>query len=144
MGVCWSALTAAGGEQPFSALRHPRRRAVPMALPKGPAQEQLEKLDAVFGPEYFEHGRLLVTVARDVAGTMKVAHKLQSRLNESLGAVVEVIFEHVKHELWSRLHEATATVGLHKGPEVPECQVTQIPEGIRQNPYQRERLPTLV
>lgn len=114
-----------------------------MALPKGPAQEQLEKLDAVFGPEYFEHGRLVLTVARDVAGTMKVAHKLQQRLNDSLGAVVEVIFEHVKHELWSRLHEATSTVGLHKGPEVPECQVTQIPEGIRLNPYQRERLPTL-
>mmetsp|Transcript_57901 Transcript_57901/g.147002 ORF Transcript_57901/g.147002 Transcript_57901/m.147002 type:complete len:399 (-) Transcript_57901:117-1313(-) len=114
-----------------------------MALPKGPAQELLENLDSVFGPEYFEHGRLLITVARDVAGAMKVAHRLQSRINESLGAMVEIIFEHVKHELWSKLHEATATVGLHKGAEVPECQVTHIPDGIRTNPYQRERLPTL-
>lgn len=112
-------------------------------LPKGPAQSHLEKLDAVFGPEYFEHGRLVLTVARDVAGTLKVAHRLQSRLHESLGAVVEIIFEHVKHELWSRLHEATNVTGLHKGAEVPECQVTHIPEGIRLNPYQREHLPTL-
>lgn len=113
------------------------------SMPKGPAQEHLEKLDAVFGPEYFEHGRIVLTVARDVPGTMKVAHKLQSRLHESLGAVVEVIFEHVKHELWSRLHEATNVTGLQKGAEVPECQVTFIPDGIRENPYQREHLPTL-
>mmetsp|Transcript_69532 Transcript_69532/g.213160 ORF Transcript_69532/g.213160 Transcript_69532/m.213160 type:complete len:406 (-) Transcript_69532:23-1240(-) len=114
-----------------------------MALPKGPAQQQLEKLDAVFGPAYFRHARLVVTVARDVAGAMKVAHKLQAKLNEQLGPMVEVIFEHVKHELWVRLHDAAATVGLRKGPEVPECQVTKIPEGIRANPYQRECLPTL-
>jgi len=118
---------------------------IPMALslPKGPAQELLEQLDGVFGPEFFEHGRLIITVARDVGTAMKVGHKLQGKLHESLGTMVEIIFEHVKHELWARLHEASATVGLQKGPEVPECQVTQIPEGIRENPYRRERLPTL-
>lgn len=112
------------------------------SLPRAPAQEHLERLDSVFGPEYFEHGRLIITVARDIPGVMKVAHKVQSRLHESLGSVVEIIFEHVKHELWSRLHEATNVTGLQKGSEVPECQVTHIPDGIRQNPYQREHLPT--
>lgn len=113
-----------------------------MALPKSPTQELLQRLDSVFGPEYFEHGRLILTVARDVPGVMKVAHKLQNRINETLGSVVEVIVEHVKHEFWSRLHEASANVGLYKGAEVPECQVTHIPDGIRVNPYQRENLPT--
>jgi len=112
-------------------------------LPKGPTKEHLERLDAIFGPAYFEHGRLVMTVARDIPGAMKVAHKLQSRLHEALGSVIEIIFEHVKHEMWARLHEATNVTGLHKGGEVPECQVTNIPEGIRQSPYQREHLPTL-
>mmetsp|Transcript_55526 Transcript_55526/g.125157 ORF Transcript_55526/g.125157 Transcript_55526/m.125157 type:complete len:397 (-) Transcript_55526:81-1271(-) len=112
-------------------------------LPKGPAQEHLEKLDKVFGPEYFEHGRLVITVARDVTGMMKIAHKLQAKVNESFGAVVEVILEHVKYEWWAKLHETTATVGLKKGQEVPDCQVTEIPEGIRHHPYKRDHLPTL-
>merc|ERR1719188_2315856 len=110
---------------------------------KGPAQAQLQKLDSVFGPEYFEHGRLVLTVARDVAGMMKVGHKLQSKVNEQLGAVVEVIMEHVKHEMWAKLHDTTQTVGLYKGNEVPDCQVTDIPAGIREHPYKREHLPTL-
>jgi len=64
-------------------------------------------------------------------------------VNESFGAVVEVIMEHVKYEWWLKLHETTTTVGLHKGQEVPDCQVTDIPEGIRQHPYKRNHLPTL-
>eukprot|EP00406_Dinophysis_acuminata_P080222 CAMPEP_0179250626 /NCGR_PEP_ID=MMETSP0797-20121207/21267_1 /TAXON_ID=47934 /ORGANISM="Dinophysis acuminata, Strain DAEP01" /LENGTH=458 /DNA_ID=CAMNT_0020958373 /DNA_START=63 /DNA_END=1437 /DNA_ORIENTATION=- len=114
-----------------------------MSLPKGPAQQQLDRLDEVFGPEYFEHGRLILTVARDIAGMMKIAHKIQSRVHSEFGAVVEVIIEHVKHEWWAKLHETTTTLGMHKGPEVPECQVTEIPEGIRMHPYKREHLPTL-
>lgn len=113
------------------------------SLPKAPAQEHVDKLNKVFGPEYFEHGRLVMTVARDITGMMKIAHKLQAKVNESFGAVVEVIMEHVKYEWWAKLHETTATVGLHKGPEVPDCQVTDIPEGIRHHPYKRDHLPTL-
>jgi hypothetical protein len=74
---------------------------------------------------------------------MKVAHKLQGKVNESFGAVVEVIMEHVKHEWWLKLHETTTTVGLHKGAEVPDVQVTHIPDGIRVHPYKRDRMPTL-
>uniref|UniRef100_A0A7S4QZP6 Uncharacterized protein n=1 Tax=Alexandrium monilatum TaxID=311494 RepID=A0A7S4QZP6_9DINO len=113
------------------------------ALPKGPAQQHVDMLDKVFGPEYFDHGRLVLTVARDITGMMKVAHKLQAKVNGSLGAVVEVIMEHVKYEWWAKLHETTTTVGLHKGPEVPDCQVTDIPDGIRNHPYKRDHLPTL-
>lgn len=107
------------------------------------AREQLERLDAVFGPQYFESGRLVVTVARDLQGVMKVAHKLQSKVNEGFGGVVEVIMEHVKHEWWLKHHETTSAVGLHKGTEVPDVQVTDIPDGIRVHPYKRERMPTL-
>mmetsp|Transcript_98407 Transcript_98407/g.228207 ORF Transcript_98407/g.228207 Transcript_98407/m.228207 type:complete len:397 (+) Transcript_98407:79-1269(+) len=114
-----------------------------MPLPKGPAHEHLEMLDKVFGPEYFEQGRLLLTVARDIPGMMKIAHKLQAKVNESFGSTVEVIMEHVKYDWWAKLHESTATAGLHKGEEVPDCQVTQIPEGIRRHPYKRDYLPTL-
>lgn len=39
--------------------------------------------------------------------------------------------------------EATTTMGLEKGMEVPDCQVTDIPEGIRIHPYKRGHLPTL-
>mmetsp|Transcript_54198 Transcript_54198/g.87570 ORF Transcript_54198/g.87570 Transcript_54198/m.87570 type:complete len:407 (+) Transcript_54198:52-1272(+) len=113
------------------------------SLAKGPAQRQLEQLDAVFGPGYFEHGRLVFTVARDVAGVMKVAHRIQGKVNETLGAMVEVIMEHVKHEYWLKLHESSAQVGLQKGQEVPECQVTNIPDGVRVHPYRRDHLPTL-
>lgn len=110
--------------------------------PQSP-QEQLELLDKVFGPEYFENGRLVVTVARDIAGVMKVAHKLQGKINESFGAMVEVITEHVKLEWWTKLHESSNMVGLRKGDEVPECQVTHIPEGVRVPPYKRDAMPTL-
>lgn len=110
---------------------------------KPPVQQHLDRLDSVFGPEYFEQGRLVVTVARDINGVMKVAHKLQSKINESFGAVAEVIMEHVKHEWWMKLHDTVATVGLHKGEEVADCQVTAIPEGIRVHPYKRDHLPTL-
>ena len=34
-------------------------------------------MSQAFGPGYFEHGRLIFTVARDIPGMMKVAHKLQ-------------------------------------------------------------------
>jgi len=112
-------------------------------LPSAPAQQRLDMLNSVFGPSHFEHGRLVLTVARDVTGMMKLAHQLQARVNESFGAVVEVIMEHVKYEWWLKLHETTTTVGLHKGQEVPDCQVTNIPEGIRQHPYKRSHLPTL-
>mmetsp|Transcript_59480 Transcript_59480/g.128652 ORF Transcript_59480/g.128652 Transcript_59480/m.128652 type:complete len:402 (-) Transcript_59480:123-1328(-) len=109
----------------------------------GPAQQHLDALNEVFGPEYFQDGRLVITVARDVQGVMKVAHKLQSKVNSNFGAMVEVIMEHVKHEWWCRLHESTANVGLYKGQEVPDVQVTHIPEGIRVHPYKRDHLPTL-
>eukprot|EP00931_Biecheleriopsis_adriatica_P008773 TRINITY_DN109903_c0_g1_i1.p1 TRINITY_DN109903_c0_g1~~TRINITY_DN109903_c0_g1_i1.p1 ORF type:complete len:394 (-),score=85.70 TRINITY_DN109903_c0_g1_i1:96-1277(-) len=112
-------------------------------MAKGPAQLQLERLDEVFGPGYFEHGRLVFTICRDKAGVMKVAHRLQHKVNEILGAMVEVVMEHVKHELWLKLHEASSDCSLHKGMEVPECQVTDIPDGIREHPYRREHLPTL-
>mmetsp|Transcript_15542 Transcript_15542/g.36612 ORF Transcript_15542/g.36612 Transcript_15542/m.36612 type:complete len:400 (-) Transcript_15542:100-1299(-) len=113
------------------------------SAPKAPAQIQLEELDEVFGPGYFEHGRLIFTVARDVAGMMKVAHKLQQKTHEKLGSVVEIIMEHVKHELWLKLHESSTSCSLQKGQEVAEYQVTDIPDGIRQHPYRRDRLPTL-
>jgi len=109
----------------------------------GPAQLQLDQLQKVFGPEYFQRGRLVLTVARDLPGVMKVAHKFQAKVNESFGAVVEVIMEHVKHEWWLKLHETTTTVGLQKGNEVPDVQVTSIPEGIRVHPYKRGAMPTL-
>lgn len=105
--------------------------------------EQLQQLETIFGPEYFQHGRLVITAARDLQGVMKVARRLQSKANENFGAMVEVIMEHVKHELWVKLHETTTTMGLQKGQELPECQVTQIPDGIRVHPYQRDHLPTL-
>jgi len=113
-------------------------------LPKGPAQQHLSLLDGVFGPEtYFQHARMVITVARDLTGVMKVAHKLQGKINESFGGVVEVFMEHVKQELWLKLHETTTTMGLQKGMEVPDCQVTHIPDGIRVHPYKRDHLPTL-
>lgn len=111
--------------------------------PKGPAQQQLDMLDSVFGPDYFEQGRLVVTVARDLPGLMKVAHKLQAKVNEGFGGIVEVIMEHIKYEWWLKLHETTTTVGLHKGQEVSDVQVTNIPDGIRVHPYKREHMPTL-
>lgn len=111
---------------------------------KGSAIQELEKLDQVFGPQaYFDNGRLVITVARDLQGVMKVAHKLQAKVNESFGAMVEVFMEHVKQEWWIKLHEATTTMGLHKGPEIPDVQVTHIPDGIRVHPYKREHLPTV-
>lgn len=82
-------------------------------------------------------------MARDLTGVMKVAHKLQARVNEKFGAMVEVFMEHVKQEFWIKLHEATTTTSLHKGPEVPDLQVTTIPDGIRVHPYKREHLPTV-
>eukprot|EP00929_Paragymnodinium_shiwhaense_P079823 TRINITY_DN4160_c0_g1_i5.p1 TRINITY_DN4160_c0_g1~~TRINITY_DN4160_c0_g1_i5.p1 ORF type:complete len:258 (-),score=53.06 TRINITY_DN4160_c0_g1_i5:600-1373(-) len=106
-------------------------------------REQMRRLDEVFGPQYFESGRLVLTVARDLHGVMKVAHKLQSKVNEGFGGVVEVIMEHVKHEWWLKHHETANAVGLHKGAEVPDVQVTDIPDGIRIHPYKRERMPTL-
>lgn len=111
--------------------------------PKAPAEVQLEQLDEAFGPGYFEHGRLIFTVARDIPGMMKVAHKLQQKTHEKLGSMVEIILEHVKHELWLKLHESTTSCSLQKGQEVAEYQVTDIPDGIRQHPYRRDRLPTL-
>merc|ERR1719482_2249943 len=42
-----------------------------------------------------------------------------------------------------KLHETTQQLGVQKGPEVPDSQVTFIPEGIRVHPYKREHLPTL-
>jgi len=114
-----------------------------VSVGKGTTREVLDGLDRIFGREYFQHWRLLLTVARDVAGVMKVAHKLQSKLNEAFGAVVEVHMEHVKQEQWLKLHEATITTGTQKGSEVADCQVTHIPEGLREAPYKRDRLPTL-
>jgi hypothetical protein len=114
------------------------------AWKKGPAEQQLEQLDGVFGPEtYFLHSRLLITAARDLTGVMKVAHKLQARVHGEFGAICEVFMEHVKQELWMKLHETTLQLGVQKGPEVADVQVTYIPEGIRVHPYKREHLPTL-
>jgi len=114
------------------------------ARAKGPAEQHLDRLDAVFGKEtYFAHSRMVITVARDLAGVMKVAHKLQAKVHERFGAICEVFMEHVKQELWMKLHETTSTMGLQKGSEVPDTQVTDIPEGIREHPYKREHLPTL-
>eukprot|EP00747_Dinoflagellata_sp_TGD_P182391 gnl/TRDRNA2_/TRDRNA2_36631_c0_seq1.p1 gnl/TRDRNA2_/TRDRNA2_36631_c0~~gnl/TRDRNA2_/TRDRNA2_36631_c0_seq1.p1 ORF type:complete len:430 (-),score=73.92 gnl/TRDRNA2_/TRDRNA2_36631_c0_seq1:112-1242(-) len=84
-----------------------------------------------------------MTVARDLGGVMKVAHKLQSRIQQHFGAVVEVFMEHVKHEWWVKLHEATSEMGLSKGNEVQAYQVTHIPDGIRVHPYKRDHLPSL-
>jgi len=106
-------------------------------------QEQLEQLDSIFGPSYFEHGRLVVTVARDLTGCMKVAHKIMSKVSESFGAMVDVVTEHVKHEHWVKLREHTSQAGLAPGGEMPDYQVTKIPDGIRVAPYAREQLPTL-
>jgi len=41
------------------------------------------------------------------------------------------------------LHETTLQLGVQKGAEVPDTQVTYIPEGIRVHPYKRDHLPTL-
>lgn len=114
------------------------------ARAKGPAEQQLDQLDAVFGREkYFANSRMVMTVARDLTGVMKVAHKLQAKVHESFGAICEVFMEHVKQELWTKLHETTLQLGVQKGAEVPDSQVTYIPEGIRVHPYKREHLPTL-
>jgi hypothetical protein len=114
------------------------------ARAKGPAEQQLDKLDAVFGSQtYFAHSRMVITVARDLTGVMKVAHKLQAKVHGCFGAVCEVFMEHVKQEMWMKLHETTTSMGMTKGPEVSETQVTYIPEGIRVHPYKREHLPTL-
>lgn len=114
------------------------------ARSKGPAELQLDQLDAVFGPEtYFLSSRMVITVARDLTGVMKVAHKLQMKVNENFGAICEVFMEHVKQELWMKLHETTNQLGVQKGAEVPDAQVTHIPEGVRVHPYKREHLPTL-
>eukprot|EP00928_Gymnodinium_smaydae_P078801 TRINITY_DN62876_c0_g1_i1.p1 TRINITY_DN62876_c0_g1~~TRINITY_DN62876_c0_g1_i1.p1 ORF type:complete len:435 (-),score=64.73 TRINITY_DN62876_c0_g1_i1:79-1338(-) len=118
-------------------------RAVAPCIAAGTAQERLDRLDAVFGPSYFQHGRLVITAARDINGCMKVAHKLQSKINERFAAIVEVIMEHVKYEWWVKLHETTTMVGVQKGSEVPDCQVTDIPEGVRVHPYKREAIPSL-
>lgn len=100
-------------------------------------------LDGIFGPEYFQHGRLVVTCARDLAGCMKVAHKLMAKVNENFGGVVEVVTEHLKHEWWVKLTETSNSAGLAPGGEVPEYQVTDIPDGIREPPYARPQMPTL-
>lgn len=114
------------------------------ARSKGPTEQHLEQLDGVFGKEtYFTHSRMVLTVARDLTGVMKVAHKLQSKVHESFGPICEVFVEHVKQELWAKLHETTNSMGLQKGSEVPDVQVTHIPEGIRVHPYKRDHLPTL-
>lgn len=114
------------------------------ARAKSPAEEQLTRLDDIFGKDtYFAHSRMVITVARDLTGVMKVAHKLQAKVHGCFGSVCEVFMEHVKHEMWSKLHETTSSMGMTKGPEVPDVQVTSIPEGIRIHPYKREHLPTL-
>ncbi|CAK0797508.1 unnamed protein product, partial [Prorocentrum cordatum] len=110
---------------------------------RGPVQDQLEQLDSIFGAAYFEHGRLVVTVARDLTGCMKVAHKIISKCQERFGAMVDVVTEHVKHESWVKLHEHSKQAKMAHGAEVPEYQVTKIPDGIRIPPYARESLPTL-
>jgi len=51
--------------------------------------------------------------------------------------------EHVKHDMWAKLHETTQHLGVQKGAGVPDVQVTHIPEGIRVHPYKRECLPAL-
>lgn len=114
------------------------------ARSKGPAEEQLAQLDAVFGPEtYFANSRMVFTVARDLTGVMKVAHRLQSKIHEHFSGICEVFMEHVKQELWMKLHETTLQLGVQKGSEVQDAQVTYIPEGIRVHPYKRSHLPTL-
>lgn len=62
---------------------------------------------------------------------------------ESFGCVVEVVMEHVKHAWWTKLHEATTTMGLDKGDASQDGAVTDIPEGIRTHPYKRDLFPTL-
>jgi len=115
------------------------------ARSKGPAEQHLDQLDGVFGSQtYFTHSRMVITAARDLTGVMKVAHKLQSKIHENFGAICEVLMEHVKMELWTKLHDTTGSMGVKKGSEiVPDVQVTYIPEGIRVHPYQRDHLPTL-
>lgn len=114
------------------------------ARAKGPAEQHLEVLDAVFGKEtYFAHSRMVITLARDLTGVMKVAHKLQTKVHESFGGICEVFMEHIKHEMWTKLHETTGSMGVRKGAEVSDAQVTDIPEGIRVHPYQRDQMPTL-
>jgi len=111
---------------------------------RSPAHEQLESLDSVFGPEYFEHGSLIITVARDVPGVMKVAHKLQTKMIEHFGSIVEVCMEHIKHQFWNQLHDASTNTGLEKGQEVlDQPGSVQVPEGIRVHPYKRPHLPVL-
>lgn len=109
---------------------------------RSPAHEHLENLDSVFGPEYFEHGRLVVTVARDIPGVMKVAHKLQTKIMDQFGTVVEVIMEHIKHQWWNQLHDASTNTGLDKGQEIPSLS-SSVPDGIRVHPYKRPHLPVL-
>lgn len=114
-----------------------------MAMVRGPADATLEKLNRIFGQEYFEQGRLVITVARDLPGVTKVGVKLQSRITERYGAIVEVFMEYVKHALWVKLHEATTVIGVQKGEEDPSAAVTAVPEGVRQHPYKRPQMPTL-
>jgi hypothetical protein len=111
---------------------------------RSPAHEHLENLDGVFGPEYFEHGSLIITVARDIPGVMKVAHKLQTKVIEQFGSVLEVCMEHIKHQFWNQLHDASTNTGLDKGQEVlDQPGAIQVPEGIRVHPYQRPHMPVL-
>jgi hypothetical protein len=109
-----------------------------------PAHDHLASLDGVFGPEYFENGSLIITVARDIPGCMKVAHKLQTKVIEQFGSVVEVCMEHIKHQFWNQLHDASTNTGLDKGQEVlDQPGAVQVPEGIRVHPYKRPHLPVL-
>eukprot|EP00746_Dinoflagellata_sp_MGD_P000253 gnl/MRDRNA2_/MRDRNA2_100451_c0_seq1.p1 gnl/MRDRNA2_/MRDRNA2_100451_c0~~gnl/MRDRNA2_/MRDRNA2_100451_c0_seq1.p1 ORF type:complete len:396 (-),score=94.12 gnl/MRDRNA2_/MRDRNA2_100451_c0_seq1:102-1289(-) len=111
---------------------------------RSPAHDHLETLDSVFGPQYFEHGQLIITVARDIPGVMKVAHKLQTKVIEQFGSVLEVCMEHIKHQFWNQLHDASTNTGLDKGQEVlDQPGAIQVPEGIRVHPYKRPHLPVL-
>lgn len=109
-----------------------------------PAHDQLANLDGIFGPEYFENGSLIITVARDIPGMMKVAHKLQTKVIEQFGSVLEVSMEHIKHQFWNQLHDASTNTGLDKGQEVlDQPGALLVPEGIRVHPYKRPHLPVL-
>jgi len=111
---------------------------------RSPAHDHLETLDGIFGPEYFEHGSLIITVARDIPGVMKVAHKLQTKVIEQFGHVLEVSMEHIKHQFWNQLHDASTNTGLDKGQEVlDQPGAVMVPEGIRVHPYKRPHLPVL-
>lgn len=117
-----------------------------MAPTGSPAQEQLARLDEVFGPEYFDEGSLIITVARDIPGVMKVAHKLQTKVLAAFGKMLggEVHMEHIKHQFWNQLHDASTNTGLDKGQEVlDQPGAVQVPEGIRDHPYQRPHVPVL-